>query len=254
MITLLSPSKTLDFESTSPCDNYSESSFINKSTDLINILDKLTISDIRDLMGVSDKIAELNYNRFKSWENPNLSNLSKQALYAFKGDVYSGLDAYTINNSKIDFVQNNLRILSGLYGVLKPLDKIMPYRLEMGTKLTTEKGKNLYQYWGNSITNFLNNDMEEKNHSHIINLASNEYFKSVNQTHLNHSIITPSFKENKNGQYKIIAIYAKKARGLMARYIIDNTIKECDELKKFNNDGYEYNDKLSTRLNYVFTR
>ncbi|MEO2085135.1 MAG: peroxide stress protein YaaA, partial [Marinoscillum sp.] len=206
-----------------------------------------------DLMNVSDKIAELNYNRFKSWEEPSKSDFSKQAIYAFKGDVYSGLDAESILEDKFDFLQENLRIISGYYGLIRPFDKILPYRLEMGTKLRNSRGKNLYEFWGDNITNLLNNDIEDKN-SYVVNLASNEYFKSIKKNKLKNEIITPIFKEFKNGTYKTIAIYAKKARGLMSRFIIDNKIQKPENLKAFNLERYSFDTKLSDNFNYVFTR
>ena len=254
MITLISPSKTLDFESIPPIESYTDCLFLFESQKLNKILKKMNKESIKELMGVSDKIADLNFNRFKDWNVPFNLNNAKQAIYAFKGDVYSGLDAYSLNNNQINFAQNNLRILSGLYGVLKPLDLIMPYRLEMGTKLKNGKGNNLYQYWGDSITNSLKNEMIKNKYSYVINLASNEYFKSVNLKFLKYSVITPLFKENRNGEFKMIAIYAKKARGLMARYIIDNELNEHEDLKNFNIDGYKFNDEISSNLNYVFTR
>ena len=254
MITLISPSKTLDFESIPPIESYTDCLFLFESQKLNKILKKMNKESIKELMGVSDKIADLNFNRFKDWNVPFNLNNAKQAIYAFKGDVYSGLDAYSLNNNQINFAQNNLRILSGLYGVLKPLDLIMPYRLEMGTKLKNDKGNNLYQYWGDSITNSLKNEMIKNKYSYVINLASNEYFKSVNLKFLKYSVITPLFKENRNGEFKMIAIYAKKARGLMARYIIDNELNEHEDLKNFNIDGYKFNDEISSNLNYVFTR
>jgi len=205
------------------------------------------------LMNVSDKIAELNYNRFKRWEEPSKSDSSKQAIYAFKGDVYSGLDAESILENKFDFLQENLRIISGFYGLLRPFDKILPYRLEMGTKLSNSRGNNLYEFWGDNITNLLNNDIEDEN-SYVVNLASNEYFKSIKKNKLKNEIITPIFKEFKNGTYKTIAIYAKKARGLMSRFIIDNKIQKPENLKTFNLERYSFDNNLSDDYNYVFTR
>ena len=253
MKTLISPSKTLNF------DDYNTPGFntgcrlLDDTKELHKILTSYSINGIKDLMSVSDKIAELNYNRFKSWENPSLSSKSKQAVYAFKGDVYSGLNAETITKDKFDFMQKNLRILSGFYGLLRPFDKILPYRLEMGTKLQNSRGKNLYEFWGNKITDLLNKDFESEKDI-VINLASEEYYKSINNKNLNNKVITPVFKEYKNGSYKTIAIYAKKARGLMSRYIIDNEIDNSDGLKTFTKEGYSYDEKLSDNLNFVFTR
>ena len=253
MKTLISPSKTLNFDDYNTPGFNTDCRLLDDTTELHKILTGYSINGIKDLMSVSDKIAELNYNRFKSWENPSLSSKSKQAIYAFKGDVYSGLSAETITKDKFDFMQNNLRILSGFYGLLRPFDKILPYRLEMGTKLQNSRGKNLYEFWGNKITDLLNKDFESENDI-VINLASEEYYKSINNKNLNNKVITPVFKEYKNGSYKTIAIYAKKARGLMSRYIIDNEIDNSDGLKTFNKEGYSFDENLSNNLNYVFTR
>lgn len=253
MKTLISPSKTLNFDDYNTPGFNTDCRLLDDTTELHKILTSYSINGIKDLMSVSDKIAELNYNRFKSWENPSLSSKSKQAVFAFKGDVYSGLNAETITKDKFDFMQKNLRILSGFYGLLRPFDKILPYRLEMGTKLQNSRGKNLYEFWGNKITDLLNKDFESEKDI-VINLASEEYYKSINNKNLNNKVITPVFKEYKNGSYKTIAIYAKKARGLMSRYIIDNEIDNSDGLKTFNNEGYSYDESLSDNLNYVFTR
>lgn len=253
MKTLISPSKTLNFENNNVCNLKTNCRLINHTTKLHKILVNYSMSDLKELMSVSDKIAELNYNRFKSWKNPSESDSSKQAIYAFKGDVYSGLDAESIKEDKLEFLQNNLRIISGFYGLLRPFDKILPYRLEMSTKLGNARGKNLYEFWGDNITNLLNNDIEDEN-SYVVNLASNEYFKSIKKNKLKNKIITPIFKEFKNGTYKTIAIYAKKARGLMSRFIIDNKIQKPENLKAFNLERYSFDNNLSDDYNYVFTR
>ena len=253
MVTLISPSKTLNFDNNNSCNLNTDCRLINHTSELHKILVNFSINDLKDLMNVSDKIAELNYNRFKRWEEPSKSDSSKQAIYAFKGDVYSGLDAESILENKFDFLQENLRIISGFYGLLRPFDKILPYRLEMGTKLSNSRGKNLYEFWGDNITNLLNNDIEDEN-SYVVNLASNEYFKSIKKNKLKNEIITPIFKEFKNGTYKTIAIYAKKARGLMSRFIIDNKIQKPENLKSFNLERYSFDGDLSDDYNYVFTR
>lgn len=253
MVTLISPSKTLNFDDNNSCNLNTDCRLINHTSELHKILVNFSINDLKDLMNVSDKIAELNYNRFKRWEEPSKSDSSKQAIYAFKGDVYSGLDAESILENKFDFLQENLRIISGFYGLLRPFDKILPYRLEMSTKLSNSRGKNLYEFWGNNITNLLNNDIEDEN-SYVVNLASNEYFKSIKKNKLKNEIITPIFKEFKNGTYKTIAIYAKKARGLMSRFIIDNKIQKPENLKAFNLERYSFDNNLSDDYNYVFTR
>ena len=253
MKTIISPSKTLNFDTDTNCDFNTNCRLIDHTNELHKILINFSKSDLKKLMSVSDKIAELNYNRFKNWEDPSISNSSKQAIFAFKGDVYSGLDADSISENKFDFLQNNLRIISGFYGLIRPFDKILPYRLEMGTKLENPKGKNLYQFWGDKITDLLNQDLEEKN-NYVINLASDEYFKSIVTKKLHNKIVTPQFKELKNGSYKTIAIYAKKARGLMSRFIIDNEIQNPNNLKNFNNEGYSFDSNLSDDFNYIFTR
>ena len=253
MVTLISPSKTLNFDDNNSCNLNTDCRLINHTSELHKILVNFSINDLKDLMNVSDKIAELNYNRFKHWEEPSKSDSSKQAIYAFKGDVYSGLDAESILENKFDFLQENLRIISGFYGLLRPFDKILPYRLEMSTKLSNSRGKNLYEFWGDDITNLLNNDIEDKN-SYVVNLASNEYFKSIKKNKLKNEIITPIFKEFKNGTYKTIAIYAKKARGLMSRFIIDNKIQKPENLKAFNLERYSFDNNLSDDYNYVFIR
>ena len=203
-------------------------------------------------MNVSDKIAELNYNRFKTWEDPSNSKTSKQAIYAFKGDVYSGLDAESIEEDKFDYLQNSLRIISGYYGLLRPFDQILPYRLEMGTKLENKNGNNLYKFWGDKITDVLKEDLDSNDI--IVNLASDEYFKSINKDKIKSKIITPVFKEFKNGLYKVIAIYAKKARGLMSRFLIERKSTSIDDIKLFNIDGYSFNSNLSNDSQLVFTR
>ena len=253
MITLISPSKTLNFDNNNSFHLNTNCRLINHTSELHKILVSYSVNDLKDLMNVSNKIAELNYNRFKRWEEPSKSDSSKQAIYAFKGDVYSGLDAESILENKFDFLQENLRIISGFYGLIRPFDKILPYRLEMGAKLRNSRGKNLYEFWGDTITNLLNNDIEDEN-GYVINLASNEYFKSIKKKKLKNEIITPIFKEFKNGTYKTIAIYAKKARGLMSRFIIDNKIQKPENLKAFNLEKYSFDNNLSDDYNYVFTR
>ena len=249
---LISPSKTLSFDSEVNCEFKSESRLINETKVLHKILLDYTSEDLKNLMSVSDKIAELNYNRFKNWEDPNTSENSRQAVYAFKGDVYSGLDAYTIDEDKFDYLQNSLRILSGYYGLLRPFDQILPYRLEMGTKLENENGNNLYKFWGDKITDVLNEDIDGDDI--VVNLASDEYFKSINKDKIKSKVITPVFKELKNDTYKVIAIYAKKARGLMSRFLIDRKSTSVDDIKLFNVDGYSFDSSLSNDSQLVFTR
>jgi cytoplasmic iron level regulating protein YaaA (DUF328/UPF0246 family) len=205
-------------------------------------------------MGISDKLAGLNAARFGSWSQPFDQDNAKQAVLAFNGDVYTGLDAQSFNQADFEYAQANFRILSGLYGLLKPLDLMQPYRLEMGTKLSNSRGKNLYEFWGSVITNSLNEQLAANDQAILVNLASNEYFKSVKKRELNGEIIAPVFKDQKNGQYKVISFFAKKARGLMARYLIQNQVTNIDELIKFDLGGYEYNADLSKPDAPVFTR
>ena len=249
---LISPSKTLSFDSQVNCEFNSESRLMDETKVLHKILLNYSTEDLKNLMSVSDKIAELNFNRFKNWEDPISSENSRQAVYAFKGDVYSGLDADTIQDDKFEYLQKTLRIISGYYGILRPFDKILPYRLEMGTRLENENGNNLYKFWGDKITDVLNDDIEDNDI--VVNLASDEYFKSINKEKLNAEIITPVFKEFKNDSYKVIAIYAKKARGLMSRFLIERKSKSVDDIKLFNTDGYTFDGNLSTENELVFTR
>ena len=252
MKTLISPSKTLNFDNNINCDITSKCRLIDYTSELHKILISYSKNDLKNLMNVSDKIAELNYNRFKTWEDPSNSKTSKQAIYAFKGDVYSGLDAESIDEDKFDYLQNSLRIISGYYGLLRPFDQILPYRLEMGTKLENENGNNLYKFWGDKITDVLNEDLDTNDI--IVNLASDEYFKSINKDKIKSKIITPVFKEFKNGLYKVIAIYAKKARGLMSRFLIERKSTSIDDIKLFNIDGYSFDSNLSNDTQLVFTR
>ena len=252
MKTLISPSKTLNFDNNINCDITSKCRLIDYTSDLHKILISYSKNDLKNLMNVSDKIAELNYNRFKTWEDPSNSKTSKQAIYAFKGDVYSGLDAESIEEDKFDYLQNSLRIISGYYGLLRPFDQILPYRLEMGTKLENQNGNNLYKFWGDKITDVLNEDLDSNDI--IVNLASDEYFKSINKDKIKSKIITPVFKEFKNGLYKVIAIYAKKARGLMSRFLIERKSTSIDDIKLFNINGYSFDSNLSNDSQLVFTR
>lgn len=210
--------------------------------------------DIRSLMGVSEQIAHLNHERFMNWQAESTSDNAKQAVLAFKGDVYTGLQAETLSEEGLAFAQDRLRILSGLYGLLRPLDLMQPYRLEMGLKFANQRGKNLYEFWGAQLTDTLNDDLASANTDVLINLASNEYFKAVKPKLLNADVITPQFKDLKNGQYKMISFFAKKARGIMARYIIDNRITEPESLKSFSEAGYYYSEAESKGDQWVFLR
>lgn len=254
MLVVISPAKNLDYDTQAPSDKHTQPELLEHSKQLIDVCKQLTPADISSLMKISDKLAGLNAARFAQWQPDfNLDN-AKQAVYAFNGDVYSGLNAAQLNSKNIEYAQTHLRILSGLYGVLKPLDLMQAYRLEMGTKLENERGSNLYHFWGDIITQKLNEQLSAIQSDILVNLASNEYFKAVKVKSLKASLITPAFKDWKNGQYKMISFYAKKARGLMARYIIENQVKTKAELLKFDLDGYQYSDELSTADKPVFTR
>jgi cytoplasmic iron level regulating protein YaaA (DUF328/UPF0246 family) len=254
MLLVVSPAKKLDFESPLATDKFSYPSLLEQSKLLIDYCIKLTPSDIASLMKLSDKLAGLNAARFGEWSMPFTQDNARQAILSFNGDVYTGLDAQTFSEDDFDFAQKNLRILSGLYGLLKPLDLMQAYRLEMGCKLANSRGDNLYQFWGEIITNELNKVMGEQNDDVLINLASTEYFKSVKKKTLKGTIITPVFKDWKNGQYKIISFFAKKARGLMARYIIQNKLMSVEKIKAFDLAGYQYNESMSKDNDWVFTR
>ena len=254
MLMIISPAKTLDYESASPTGDFTMPELLDESQQLIDLMQQRDSFEIAELMKISMKLADLNARRFRQWQTPFTLENAKQALFAFKGDVYTGLDAATLTPAAIDFTQNHLRILSGLYGLLRPLDLMQPYRLEMGTRLNSERGKNLYDFWGSVITEELNNAVKAQGDNILINLASNEYFKAVKPNLLNVEIITPQFKELRNGTYKIISFSAKKARGLMSRYIIDNRITEPESIKAFDIDDYSYNSELSEGNEWVFSR
>ena len=254
MLMIISPAKTLDYESPLTTQSYSIPDYLENSAELVEIMKKKSMQDLVNMMQVSQKIAELNVERFKSWKLPFSPVNSRQALLAFKGDVYTGLDTSTLSEVDFDYSQNHLRILSGLYGLLRPLDLIQPYRLEMGLKLNSKRTKTLYQFWGDKITDGLKNLLKEQVEPVLVNLASNEYFKSVNSNNLKCRLITPEFRDFKNGKYKIIQFYAKKARGLMVRYAIDHSIIKPEDLKKFDYDGYAFNSELSHSDNWVFSR
>jgi len=254
MLLVVSPAKNLDYESPLATTEYSQPGMLDHSQELIDTCVKLTPADIASLMGISDKLAGLNAARFGQWSQPFTPDNARQAVLAFNGDVYTGLDAASFSKQDFDFAQQHMRILSGLYGLLRPLDLMQAYRLEMGTKLANSRGTNLYQFWGELITEELNAALAEQGDKVLINLASNEYFKSVKKKSLDAEIITPAFKDWKNGQYKMISFFAKKARGLMARYIIQNRLTNVEQLKSFDLGGYQYNGDLSKGNDWVFTR
>ena len=252
MLMVVSPAKTLDFETPSVIDKFTLPVLLDNSAVLIDQLRKLSPDEIGKLMSISPKLATLNSNRYFDWTLPFTAANAKQAAFAFKGDVYTGLDAQTLNATELDFAQNHLRILSGLYGVLRPLDLMQAYRLEMGTQFQNDRGKNLYEFWDDTITESINQKLKEQKSDILINLASMEYFKSINTKRLNAKIITPVFKDQKNGVYKIISFYAKKARGLMSRYIIQNKLTDPEAIKGFNLEGYTF--KENTDDHWLFIR
>jgi uncharacterized protein len=254
MLMVISPAKTLDFETPLPLQDFSQADLLTSSAELIDQLRLLSPDEISSLMGLSTKLAELNSNRYLNWHLPFTAENARPAVYAFAGDVYTGLDAYHLSPSDIAFAQQHLRILSGLYGVLRPLDLIQAYRLEMGTRLHNSRGKDLYQFWGRLITDTLNKQIKINNSTWLLNLASGEYFKAVKIAKLDAKVISPVFKDQKNGQYKIISFYAKKARGLMAAYAIKHKIEDVVRLQAFNTDGYYFSAQDSTDTEWVFLR
>ncbi len=254
MMIIISPAKTMDFRSEVQTNKNSQPEFLNRSKILMKELGKLNPKDIVSLMKVNNEIAYLNFERNLSWRTPFTSDNAKQALLAFRGQVYVGLDAKTLTEEDLQFAQDNLRILSGLYGILKPLDLIQAYRLEMGIALKNPKGKNLYEFWGTKIGELLNHELANSKNNVLINLASNEYFKAIKPKTIKGEIITPVFKEAKGNGYKLITVYAKTARGLMSRFIIQNRIENPEDIKAFDTDGYLFNRDLSTENEWVFTR
>mgnify|MGYP001345085152 FL=1 len=254
MITLLSPSKKLNFEPQNMIDNYTQCEFIKSAEILANKAKDLTESDLKELMDISDKLAQLNRERFDRWSLPFNSSNAKQAILAFDGGVYSGLQANTFSNKDFSFAQDHLRILSGLYGILKPLDLIQPYRLEMGVSFQNPRGKNLYDFWKQSITDNLNSILEQYPSPVIVNCASIEYFSAIDLSKLKGSILSIVFKEYRNGELKFISFNAKKARGLMTQYIIKNKIDNHTDIKDFNYEDYKLDSKLSEDSTFVFTR
>ena len=254
MLMIISPAKTLDFDHPAPISDYTMPDLLQHSQQLINIMREKDSFELAELMKISIKLADLNTGRFRAWQTPFTSDNAKQSLFAFRGDVYTGLDADTLKIDDITFVQKHLRILSGLYGLLRPLDLMQAYRLEMGTRLANERGSNLYDFWGSLITKQLNQAIKDQSDKLLINLASNEYFKAVKVKELDAEVITPVFKEKRGDSYKIISFSAKKARGMMCRYIIDKKITEPDKVKEFDLDAYSFNAELSSGNNWVFTR
>ena len=250
---IISPAKSLDFDSELNSQNVSVPKFLEKTLAINSVLKQKSPSDLMKLQSISEKLSDLNWKRNLEFSRNHNDDNSRPAIFAFNGDVYEGLDVKTLDVKKIDFLQNNLRIISGLYGVLKPLDLIQPYRLEMGTKISINGSSNLYEYWSNDITKFLSDELLSS--EFLLNLASNEYFSAIDKSKINSEIISPIFKDFKNGKLKIISFYAKKARGMMVRYVADHLIDSYDNLLSFNYGGYIFNENETTVRNQpVFTR
>jgi len=254
MLTVISPAKTLDFETPPATTKTTVPDHLGRSRELVALLRKKTPKQLSKLMGISQKLAELNADRFRQWKPPFSADNAKQSILAFRGDVYIGLDVDSYTQRDFNFAQKNLRILSGLYGLLRPLDLIQPYRLEMGTKLDNKKGKDLYDFWGEQITAAIAEELSRHRNKTLVNLASNEYFKSVKPELLPGSVVTPVFKDYHKGSYKVMSFFAKKARGHMASFIVRNRINKPDDMRKFDVDGYRYNESFSTDTDWVFTR
>lgn len=254
MITIISPAKSLDFVNKTPISDYSLPIFLKESQKIVNVLKDYSPKDLSKLMNISKDLGLLNASRYQNYKTPFNQENAKQAIFAFTGDVYKGLDAKSLTSNTIDYAQAHLKILSGLYGILKPLDLIQAYRLEMGTKISINNSISLYDFWSNKITSELSSNLENTNSQFLLNLASNEYSKSINMKLLNTKVITPIFKDWKNGQYKIISFFAKKARGLMSNFVLENKIKNQNDLKAFDSGGYIYNEDFSTEKSLVFTR
>ena len=254
MLTVVSPAKTLDYETELPKVKTSKARLLEQSAPLVDVLRTKKPWELSKLMGISDELAVLNSNRYQQWKLPFRAPAARPAIYAFKGDVYAGLDAYALAEQDIQFAQGHLRILSGLYGVLKPLDRILPYRLEMGTRLTVNGHANLYQYWGNQITELIKKDLARTRTKVLVNLASQEYFKVVKSAQLKAKVVTPVFLDRKGGEYKMVSFWAKKARGLMARFILQNQLQEPGQLTEFDTDGYYFSGERSDEQKLVFLR
>jgi len=249
---VLSPAKSLNFESTLPTAITTEACFLNESLRLNKLLKKKSARSLSKLMSISNNLGQLNYERNQNWQLPFTKDNARQSVYAFSGDVYRGLDAYTIPKDKLEKLQDTVRIISGLYGLLKPMDLMQPYRLEMGTKFPVGKNKNLYEFWRKKITESLNDELEDS--ELFLNLASNEYFKAIDTKALKVPVITPIFKDFKNGTYKTIAIFAKLARGYMTRYVIDTNANTIDDIKGFNSESYGFSEAMSSETELVFIR
>jgi len=255
MLIVISPAKKLDFESSPQTDEFTMPDSLDESSELIDTLRGYTVKQLEKLMHLSSNLAQLNYDRYQDWSQPFNPQNAKQSILTFKGDVYAGINIESFSDEALGFTQDHLRILSGLYGLLRPLDLMQPYRLEMGTRLENNRGKNLYEFWGSHITDLINKHLKKISSDTLVNLASNEYFKSVKTKELKGQIITPVFKEKRDdGSYKIIGIYAKKARGMMSAFILKNKITDVEKIKDFKEAGYVYNNSLSSDTEWVFSR
>ncbi len=249
---VISPAKSLNFEKELPTAQFTQPAFLKESRQVHKVLKQQSPKELSELMSISDKLADLNWQRNKEWKTPFTPENARPAVYTFDGDVYTGLDAYTIPVEKLEVLQDKLRILSGLYGILKPLDLMQAYRLEMGTKLPIGDKKNLYEFWKTTLTHSLNKELKKE--ELFVNLASNEYFSAIDTKTLKVPVITPDFKDYKDGKLKMISFFAKKARGMMVRYIIDTQAETIDDLKGFNYEGYQFDANLSKGNHLVFTR
>lgn len=254
MLIVISPAKSLDFNTPPVTTNYTMPEMLEDSVKLAGRLNKMSPKQLSKLMGISIDLGELNFQRYQNWQLPFTPENAKQAALAFNGDVYQGLQAESLSEKQMELAQIRVRILSGLYGVLKPLDLIQPYRLEMGTRLKYYKSKDLYEFWNPAITKKIREALSESGNDVLVNLASKEYFKSIDTKKLKAEIVTPDFKDQKNGQYKMISFFAKKARGLMTRFVLENNITNANDLQAFDYEGYHFNPRLSKPNNPVFTR
>lgn len=254
MLIVISPAKSLDFKTKPTTREYTIPEFLDESEKLVSKLQKMSAKKLSNLMRISTDLGNLNYERYQTWHRPFTPENAKQAVLAFNGDVYTGLGAPTLSEDKLKLAQQKLRILSGLYGMLKPLDLMQPYRLEMGTKFGVGRAKDLYAFWGDKITKKIQEAIDESDSKILVNLASNEYYKAIDAKKLDAEIVTPAFKDMKNGEYKMISFFAKKARGLMSRFILENEINNAGDLQAFDAEGYVFNPRLSKQGKPVFTR
>ena len=254
MLAILSPAKTLDYQTPLTTNKSTQADFKTESKELIATLRKFAPAQIGSLMKISDNLAELNHRRYAEWQNQASEDNARPAFFAFKGDVYLGLDAQTLGARDINFAQKHLRVLSGLHGLLRPLDLIQPYRLEMGTRLATRRGSNLYQFWGNKVTDNINKTLAQQTSKVLINLASNEYYQVIQAERVEGRILNINFKELRDGKYRFVSFAAKRARGLMARYMIDNRVIRPSQLRQFDVDHYAFNEALSRDDEWIFTR